>query len=193
MVSSTFAAREDPQARAALSCTVGKRKTRATPLAQGTISSMRQFWSATSRDLSERMKSLLPSCPEEHSLLHGNASVRNVLGQGGTMTAVRDASSGDGVSALAIFGFWTGWMQVSERFSQDDQEHQRRDLFPQSVCSVLSGITRSAGCASSRPQAMSGHASGRAGFSSTRWMRVLEKISRRERKTLVASCGQRFA
>jgi hygromycin-B 4-O-kinase len=84
------------------------------------------------RDLYERMKSLLTYCPEERYLLHGNYSLRNVLGQDGKITAVIDwidAQYGDFVYDIAIFGFWTGWMHVSERFQQYYQEQQREIPF----------------------------------------------------------------
>jgi hygromycin-B 4-O-kinase len=84
------------------------------------------------QDLYQRMKGLLAYCPEERYLLHGNYSLRNILGQDGQITAVMDwldAHYGDFVYDIATFDYWCGWMYVSERFQQYYQEQHREVPF----------------------------------------------------------------
>jgi hygromycin-B 4-O-kinase len=84
------------------------------------------------RDLYQRMESLLAYCPEERYLLHGNYSLRNMLGQDGKITAVLDwidAKYGDFLYDVATFSFWTEWLHTSEHFQHYYQEQHREVPF----------------------------------------------------------------
>ncbi|HYH10759.1 MAG TPA: aminoglycoside phosphotransferase family protein [Thermomicrobiales bacterium] len=65
---------------------------------------------------SQRMTTLLPDCPEERSLIHGNVGYNNLLAQDGTVTAVldwQDAGYGDSLYDVAQLDFWDpegGWI-----------------------------------------------------------------------------------
>jgi hygromycin-B 4-O-kinase len=73
------------------------------------------------------MERLLPSCPEERSLIHGNYGFGNVLAADGQITAVLDwqeAGYGDPLLDVAQLDFWdagTDWADVFlERYVQRD-------------------------------------------------------------------------
>jgi hygromycin-B 4-O-kinase len=58
---------------------------------------------------SSRMEDLLPSCPEDRTLIHGNFGFGNVLVQDGRLTAMLDwqeAGYGDALYDIAWLDFW---------------------------------------------------------------------------------------
>ena len=68
---------------------------------------------------------LLPSCPEERFLVHGNPGLGNLLAQDGTLAAVLDwldARYGDFVYDIAYLDYWLPGLRVRERFGRFYQE-----------------------------------------------------------------------
>jgi len=64
---------------------------------------------------------LLPSCPEERFLVHGNPSLANLLAQDNTLTALLDwldARYGDFVYDIAYLDYWLPGLRVRERFGR---------------------------------------------------------------------------
>jgi hygromycin-B 4-O-kinase len=67
-----------------------------------------------------RMTDLLPFCPEDRSLVHGNFGFGNVLAQDGRITGVLDwidAKYGDFVYDIAWLDFWAPDFDVPARFA----------------------------------------------------------------------------
>lgn len=84
------------------------------------------------KDIYRRMKSLLDYCPTERYLVHGNYSLRNVIAQDGTITAVLDwidAQYGDFVYDIALFDYWCSWLGVSDSFLRYYRKQQREVPF----------------------------------------------------------------
>ena len=75
----------------------------------------------------QQLLRLLPSCPEERFLVHGNPSLANLLAQDGTLTAVLDwldARYGDFVYDIAYLDYWLPGLRVRERFGRFYRERE---------------------------------------------------------------------
>lgn len=79
-------------------------------------------------DLFQRMMRLLDFCPaEEHYLVHGNYSVRNILAHEGKISGVidwLDAQYGDFVYDIAGLDFWIPGLSIRKHCLHYYQEHQ---------------------------------------------------------------------
>lgn len=79
------------------------------------------------KEIYRKMRDLLDFCPTERFLVHGNYSLRNILTDHGTITAVLDwvdAKYGDFVFDIAGLDFWYPWLRVRERFQRYYQDQQ---------------------------------------------------------------------
>lgn len=70
--------------------------------------------------LYDRMTDLLPTCPEERSLVHGNFGFGNVLAEDGRISGVLDwidAKYGDFIYDVAWLDFWAPDLDIRSRFA----------------------------------------------------------------------------
>lgn len=94
----------------------------------------------------ERMARLIPLCPAERAVVHGDFHVGNILSDGQAVTGLVDWGNlkyGDPLYDLAVFHFWTPAVDLPAAYAagvSTPQPHRRERLLCYTLCVALDAL-----------------------------------------------------